>query len=112
MKPTTIDEIHETERLKREQQEIDRDRERQQRREHNRSGGGGGGGPQHYTESRGSRGSGMKQQSNRTEDDRGDNRVIASLKQYQLNDKRNQEASVEKIRLRINFKYYFICFSH
>jgi hypothetical protein len=60
-----------------------------QRREH-RSGGGGSNNSQQYTGSRGSRGSGIKQQSNRTDDDRIDNRVIVnSLRQYQSNDKRN-----------------------
>jgi hypothetical protein len=94
MKPTTIDEIHETERIKREQQEIDRERDRYQRREHNRSGGG----PQQYTESRGSRGSGIKQKSNRMDDDRIDNRVIVdSLRQYQTNEKQNQGQLVKKI---------------
>jgi len=46
--------------------------------------------PQQYNGSRGSRGSGIKQQSNRTDDDRIDNRVIVnSLRQIQSNDKRN-----------------------
>jgi hypothetical protein len=35
-KPTTIDEIHEQERIKREQQERDQERDRQQRRDQNR----------------------------------------------------------------------------
>jgi hypothetical protein len=94
--------------LKREQQDFDRERDRQQRRDYNRSGGGG---PQQYTGSRDSRGSGVKQQSNRSEDDRGDSRVIASLK-HQLNEKKNTDGPVGIIRLKINLKYYFIRFSN
>jgi hypothetical protein len=59
-------------------------------------GGGGGGGSQQYTGSRGSRGSGMKQQANRMDDDRIDNRVIVnSLREFHSNDKRNQGAMVK-----------------
>lgn len=89
MKPTTIDEIHENARQVREQEERDQERERQQRRDQNR----GPGGPQQYS----GRGSGMKQQSNRNEDDRTDNRLIVdSLRQYQSNDKKNPGQLVKR----------------
>ena len=84
----TIDEIHEQERVKREKQELDQERDRMQRRDQNR---GSGNNQQHYNESRGSRGSGIKQQPNRGDDDRGENRFnINSLRQLQSSDKRNQ----------------------
>ena len=84
----TIDEIHEQERIKREKQELDQERDRIQRRDQNR---GSGNNQQHYNEGRGSRGSGIKQQSNRGDDDRSENRFnINSLRQLQSNDKRNQ----------------------
>ncbi|CAF4530695.1 unnamed protein product, partial [Rotaria socialis] len=94
-KPTTIDEIHEQERLKREQQERDQERDRQQRRDPNRSTVIGstysGNNQQQYNDGRGSRGSGIKQQSNRNDDDRVENRFsVNSLRQLQSNDKRNQ----------------------
>ncbi len=90
-KPTTIDDIHEKERLRLEKQERDRPPRRDQMH-----GGGGGGGSQQYTGSRGSRGSGMKQQTNRMDDDRIDNRVIVnSLREFHSNDKRNQGAMVK-----------------
>ncbi|CAF3707843.1 unnamed protein product [Adineta steineri] len=93
-KPMKIDDIHEQERIKREQQERDQERDRQQRRDQHRNnpGGGGGGGnnnPQQYT-GRGSRGSGMKQQPNRMDDDRNVSRFsVNSVRQYQTSDKRN-----------------------
>lgn len=91
----TIDEIHEQERLKREQQEREQERERQQRRDQNRNVVIGtaynSNSQQQYNDGRGSRGSGIKQQSNRTEEDRTDNRFnVNSLRQLQSNDKRNQ----------------------
>ncbi|CAF4270107.1 unnamed protein product [Rotaria sp. Silwood2] len=94
-KPTTIDEIHEQERLKREQQERDQERDRQQRRDQNRvtviGSAYSGSGQQQYNDGRGSRGSGIKQQSNRNEEDRTENRFnVNSLRQLQSNDKRNQ----------------------
>ncbi|CAF0862239.1 unnamed protein product [Rotaria sp. Silwood1] len=94
-KPTTIDEIHEQERLKREQQERDQERDRQQRRDQNRvtviGSAYSGSGQQQYNDGRGSRGSGIKQQSNRNEEDRVENRFnVNTLRQLQSNDKRNQ----------------------
>ncbi|CAF1256154.1 unnamed protein product, partial [Rotaria sordida] len=94
-KPTTIDEIHEQERLKREQQERDQERDRQQRRDQNRGTAIGsaysGNNQQQYNDGRGSRGSGIKQQSSRNEEDRVENRFnVNSLRQLQSNDKRNQ----------------------
>ncbi|CAF1271490.1 unnamed protein product [Rotaria sp. Silwood1] len=94
-KPTTIDEIHEQERIKREQQERDQERDKQLRRESSRTGGSNnyGGNQQQYTESRGSRGSGNKQQSNRIDDEQSANRfTVNSVRQLQSNDKRNQGA--------------------
>ncbi|CAF2066461.1 unnamed protein product [Rotaria magnacalcarata] len=94
-KPTTIDEIHEQERLKREQQERDQERDRQQRRDPNRSTVIGstysGSNQPQYNDGRGSRGSGIKQQLSRNDDDRVENRFsVNSLRQLQSNDKRNQ----------------------
>ncbi|CAF1205745.1 unnamed protein product [Rotaria sordida] len=92
-KPTTIDEIHEQERIKREQQERDQERDKAQRRESNRTGGNnyGNNNSQQYTESRGARGSSSKQQSNRTDDEQSGNRFnVNSVRQLQSNDKRNQ----------------------
>lgn len=91
----TIDEIHEQERIKREQQEREQERERQQRRDQNRGTVIGsaysGGGQQQYNDGRGSRGSGIKQQQNRNDDDRVENRFnVNTLRQLQSSDKRNQ----------------------
>ncbi len=89
-KPTTIDEIHEQERIKREQQEYERTTVR---RDHNRAGHTNH--PQQYSESRGSRGSGIKQQSNRPDEERSENRFnVNTLRQLQSNDKRNQGSVV------------------
>ena len=94
-KPTTIDEIHEQERLKREQQERDIERDRMQRRDQNRGTVIGsnysGNNQQQYNDSRGSRGSGIKQQGGRNDDDRVENRFdVNTLRQMQSSDKRNQ----------------------
>jgi hypothetical protein len=94
-KPTTIDEIHEQERLKREQQEREQERDRQQRRDQNRNITIGtaysGTSQQQYNDSRGSRGSGIKQQTNRNEEERVENRFnVNTLRQLQSNDKRSQ----------------------
>ncbi|CAF4233647.1 unnamed protein product [Rotaria sp. Silwood2] len=91
-KPTTIDEIHEQERIKREQQERDQERDKALRRESNRNANNAyGANPQQYTESRGNRGSSTKQQSNRTDDEQSGNRfTVNSVRQLQSNDKRNQ----------------------
>ncbi|CAF0867973.1 unnamed protein product [Adineta ricciae] len=94
-KPTTIDEIHEQERVKREQQEREQERERQQRRDQNRGTAIGsaytGGNSQQYNDSRGSRGSGIKQQSSRNDEDRVDNRFnVNSLRQLQTTDKQSR----------------------
>ena len=94
-KPTTIDEIHEQERIKREQQEREQERERQQRRDQNRGTAIGsaytGGNSQQYNDSRGSRGSGIKQQSSRNDEDRVDNRFnVNSLRQLQTTDKQSR----------------------
>lgn len=93
-KPTTIDEIHEQERIKREQQERDQERDRQQRRDQNRSivigNSYSGNNQQQYNDGRGSRGSGIKQQASR-DDDRVENRFnVNSVRQLQSNDKRSQ----------------------
>ena len=93
-KPTTIDEIHENERLRREQQERDQDRDRQQRRDPPRPNVIGtlniGNNQQQYNDARGSRGSGIKQTSNRTDEDRVENRFnVKSVRELQSNDKRN-----------------------
>ena len=93
-KPMTIDEIHEQERLKREQQERDQERDRQQRRDQNRPIAIGsnysGNNQQQYNDGRGSRGSGIKQQNSR-DDDRTETRFnVNSVRQLQSNDKRNQ----------------------
>ncbi|CAM4941289.1 unnamed protein product [Rotaria socialis] len=88
-KPTTIDEIHEQERLKREQQERDQERDKALRRESNRGGNNSyGHNSQQYT---GGRGSGMKQQSNRTDDEQSGNRFnVNSVRQLQKIDRRNE----------------------
>ncbi|CAF3682682.1 unnamed protein product [Adineta steineri] len=94
-KPMTIDEIHEQERIKREQQERDQERDRQQRRDQNRGTAIGsaysGGNQQQYNDGRGSRGSGIKQQTSRNDDDRVDNRFnVNSLRQLQSTDKQSR----------------------
>lgn len=95
----TIDEIHEQERVRREQQERDQERDRAQRRDQNRGGGGYGGNPPQYTESRGSRGSGIKQQSNRTNDEQNASGFnVNSVRQLQSNDRRNQGPIVRDIQ--------------
>lgn len=96
-KPTTIDEIHEQERIKREQQEREQERERKERRDPNRNiviGSGYMNSNQQYTDSRGSRGSGIKQSNNRNDEERSENRFsVNSLRQQlQSNDKRGQMA--------------------
>jgi len=74
--------------MKREQEERDRHQHQHQHQYPNRSSG-----PQQYTGSRGSRGSGIKQQTNRIDEDRIDNRVIVnSVRQIQTNDRRNSGA--------------------
>jgi hypothetical protein len=108
-KPTTIDEIHEQERVKREQQERDQERDRQQRRDQNRGTAIGsaysGNNQQQYNDGRGSRGSGIKQQSNRNDDDRVENRFnVNTLRQLQSNDKRNQGPIVRFLSLSIIYK--------
>ena len=101
-KPMTIDEIHEEERLKRQQQERDQERDRQQRRDPNRpmvigTAYSGGNQQQQYNDGRGSRGSGMKTQNNRNDDDRVENRFnVNSLRQLQSNDKRGQGPMVSR----------------
>ncbi|CAF1002808.1 unnamed protein product [Adineta steineri] len=83
-RPMKIDDIHEQERIKREQQEHDQERDRQQRRDQHRNN------PQQYTGSHGSRGSGIKQQTNRMNEEQHVSRFnINSVRQYQTNDKRN-----------------------
>jgi translation initiation factor 4G len=94
-KPTTIDEIHEQERIKREQQEREQERERQQRRDQNRGTVIGSAyssnNQQQYNDGRGSRGSGIKQQTNRNDEERVENRFnVNSVRQLQSNDKRGQ----------------------
>ena len=94
-KPTTIDEIHEQERLKREQQEREQERDRQQRRDQTRPIVIGtvysGSNQQQYNDARCSRGSGIKQQSNRNDEDRVENRFnVKCVRELQSNDKRNQ----------------------
>lgn len=91
----TIDEIHEQERMKREQQEREQERERQQRRDQNRvtiiGTAYNSSNQQQYNDSRGSRGSGIKQQTNRNDDERVENRFnVNTLRQLQSNDKRSQ----------------------
>ncbi|CAF0970215.1 unnamed protein product [Adineta ricciae] len=89
-KPVTIDEIHEQDRRKREQEERDRQQRADQYR--NNTGGNnnyGSGNPPLYTGSRGSRGSGSKQQSNRQASDRTDKGFnVNSIRQYQSTDKK------------------------
>ena len=107
-KPTTIDEIHEQERLKREQQERDQERDRQQRREQNRGivigSNYSGNNQQQYNDSRGSRGSGIKQQNSRNDDERVENRFnVNSLRQLQSNDKRSQGPLVKENLMKRNF---------
>ncbi|CAF0971392.1 unnamed protein product [Adineta ricciae] len=89
-KPVTIDEIHEQDRRKREQEERDRQQRADQYR--NNAGGNnnyGSGNPPLYTGSRGSRGSGSKQQSNRQASDRTDKGFnVNSIRQYQSTDKK------------------------
>ena len=104
-KPTTIDEIHEQERLKREQQERDIERDRMQRRDQNRGTVIGsnysGNNQQQYNDSRGSRGSGIKQSGGRNDDDRVENRFdVNTLRQMQSSDKRNQGPIVGARRTR------------
>jgi hypothetical protein len=94
-KPMTIDEIHEEDRINRAQKEREADRERQQRRDQNRNivigSAYSGGNQQSYNDSRGSRGSAMKQQNSRNDEDRVENRFnVNSVRQLQSNDKRNQ----------------------
>lgn len=94
-KPMTIDEIHEEARVKRLQQERDQERDRQQRRDPNRQTVIGtaysGGNQQQYNDSRGSRGSGIRTQNNRNDDDRVENRFnVNSVRQLQSNDRRGQ----------------------
>ncbi|CAF4479442.1 unnamed protein product, partial [Rotaria sp. Silwood2] len=92
-KPTTIDEILKQEYLKNEQPEYAQEHERQQCRDQNCGTVIG----NVYSESdqqqyEDERGSGIKQQSNRNEEDRTENRfTVNSLRQLQSNDKRNQE---------------------
>lgn len=102
-KPTTIDEIHEQERIKREQQERDQERDRQQRRDPNRPIAIGSAyntnNQQQYNDGRGSRGSGIKQQNSREDDRVESSRFnVNSVRQLQSNDKRSQGpmVSVEK----------------
>ncbi len=107
-KPTTIDEIHEQERIKREQQERDQERDRQQRRDQNRGTVIGsnysGSNQQQYNDGRGSRGSGIKQQLNRNDEDRVENRFnVNTLRQLQSSDKRNQGQIVKDI---LNYNKY------
>ncbi|CAF4110289.1 unnamed protein product, partial [Adineta steineri] len=86
-KPMKIDDIHEQERIKREQQEHDQERDRQQRRDQHRNN------PQQYTGSHGSRGSDIKQQPNRMNEEQNVSRFnINSVRQYQTSDKRNPAA--------------------
>ncbi|CAF1136629.1 unnamed protein product [Adineta steineri] len=83
-KPMKIDDIHEQERIKREQQEHEQERDRQQRRDQHLNN------PQQYTGSHGSRGSGIKQQPNRMNEEQNVSRFnINSVRQYQTSDKRN-----------------------
>ncbi|CAF4097530.1 unnamed protein product, partial [Adineta steineri] len=83
-KPMKIDDIHEQERIKREQQEHEQERDRQQRRDQHRNN------PQQYTGSHGSRGSGIKQPPNRMNEEQNVSRFnINSVRQYQTSDKRN-----------------------
>ncbi len=101
-KPTTIDEIHEQERIKRENQEREQERDRQQRRDQNRGTTIGsaysGNNQQQYNDSRGSRGSGIKQQTNRNDEERVENRFnVNSLRQLQSSDKRSQGPLVKFI---------------
>ncbi|CAF4161377.1 unnamed protein product, partial [Adineta steineri] len=92
-KPMKTDGIHEQERIKRGQQERDRQQRRDQHR-NNLGGGGGGNNPQQYTR-RGSRGSGIKQQPNRMDDDRNMSRFSGnSVGQYQTSDKRNRTTTL------------------
>ncbi|UJR37779.1 hypothetical protein I4U23_030471 [Adineta vaga] len=89
-KPVSIDQIREQDRIKREKEESDR----QQRTDQYRNGASGNNNygqnhPPLYTGSRGSRGSGSKQQSNRPGTDRMDKGFnVSSIRQYQANDKK------------------------
>lgn len=107
-KPLTIDEIHEEERQKRLQQEREIDRERQQRRDQNRSGQSGG----NYKENnqpqfhcvRSGRGSGIRTQTSRNDEDRVENRFnVNSLRQLQSNDRRNQGPVVRYLGFLLNW---------
>ena len=100
-KPMTIDEIHEEARVKRAQQERDQERDRQQRRDPNRPTVIGtaysGGNQQQYNDSRGSRGSGIRTQNNRNDDDRVENRFnVNAVRQLQSNDRRGQGPMVRE----------------
>lgn len=70
-----------------------------------------GGGQQQYSDGCGGRGSGIKQQSSRNEEDRVENRFnVNSVRQLQSNDKRNQGPFVKYFFIRVKSNNWDYCF--